>query len=365
MIKTVKKGVIISLILTLFGCSHPTEQGQQYQDGQFDDDLNQVELVKTNTPLNSGFFSEQVKQVLDKSPSMSERYQNLYQLLEMWKKESGDPATLSQYGIEIAQMGGADRYGNVLYTGYFSPVIEIRAKADEQYRYPLYGNPNCGDTCPTREEIYDGALDNQGLILGYSDSLIDNFMMEVQGSGFVHYGDTDKLEYFAYNGKNNKAYVSIGRILIERDEVAKEDMSLKAIKDWVKLQDEETVFELLEQNPSFVFFAAKDASPVVGTAGIPLVAGASVAGDRSLLPMGTPILAEVPQIDLQGKWNGKYELKLMLVLDTGGAVKKGHFDLYYGIGEQAGVEAGHNKYFGRAWKLGLSGSDTEQPWLVN
>ncbi len=85
--------------------------------------------------------------------------------------------------------------------------------------------------------------------------MIDPFMMEVQGSGFVHFEDDDTLEYFAYAGKNNKAYVSIGRILIERGEVPREKMSLKAIKEWVMANDEATVRELLEQNPSYVFFA--------------------------------------------------------------------------------------------------------------
>ncbi|MCV5961197.1 MltA domain-containing protein, partial [Escherichia coli] len=80
------------------------------------------------------------------------------------------------------------------------------------FKYPVYGKPNCSSDCPTRAEIYNGALDGQGLVLGYAPNRIDPFMMEVQGSGYVHFEDDDTLEYFAYAGKNNKAYVSIGRI---------------------------------------------------------------------------------------------------------------------------------------------------------
>eukprot|EP00095_Tigriopus_kingsejongensis_P001353 snap_masked-scaffold1227_size54431-processed-gene-0.0 protein:Tk01353 transcript:snap_masked-scaffold1227_size54431-processed-gene-0.0-mRNA-1 annotation:"murein transglycosylase" len=58
----------------------------------------------------------------------------------------------------------------------------------------------CDKECPTREEIYNGALEGQGLELGYSANRIDPFMMEVQGSGFVHFGDDDTLQYFAYAG---------------------------------------------------------------------------------------------------------------------------------------------------------------------
>ena len=47
----------------------------------------------------------------------------------------------------------------------------------------------------------------------------------------------------------------------------------------------------------------------------------------------------------------------------GGAVKKGHLDLYHGMGEKAGVAAGHYKHFGRVWKLGLHHGPTAAPWL--
>ncbi|KOO10643.1 murein transglycosylase, partial [Vibrio xuii] len=87
--------------------------------------------------------------------------------------------------------------------------------------------PNCGSNCPTRAQIYAGALEGQGLELGYAPNRIDPFLMEVQGSGFVHFEDDDTLEYFAYGGKNNKAYVSIGKVLIERGQVPREKMSMK------------------------------------------------------------------------------------------------------------------------------------------
>ena len=51
------------------------------------------------------------------------------------------------------------------------------------------------------------------------------------------------------------------------------------------------------------------------------------------------------------------------VLDVGGAVKRGHLDLYHGMGEKAGVAAGHYKHFGRVWKLGLHHGPTAAPWL--
>ncbi|MBV7300037.1 murein transglycosylase A [Enterovibrio paralichthyis] len=342
---------VVGISLLLAACARPTDRGQQYVDGSFDEVLNPVSIIASDKPRDYSLFPGQLEKVETLSPRLSTPNQALYDSVKTWLAESGEPTALADYGISLEQMGGGDSYGNVLFTGYFSPVIEMRHQPDAEYRYPVYAMPECGERCPTREEIYNGALDGMGLELGYSASLIDNFIMEVQGSGFIHFGDTDNLEYFAYGGKNGHPYVSIGKVLIERDEVPREKMSLKAIKDWVALQDEATVEELLNQNPSYVFFTPKAAHPVTGTAGVPLLAGASVAADREYLPMGSVLLAEVPQLDEQGNWNGQHVLKLLMALDTGGAVKKNHLDLYHGMGEKAGIDAGHHKHFGRVWKL--------------
>ncbi|NVC63978.1 murein transglycosylase A [Vibrio sp. 05-20-BW147] len=348
----------------LFGCAQPTDRAQQYLDNEFSDVLNRVDVVRSDKPRDFTEFQRQSEAVISNSPSLANLYQPLYERLNEWVLQSGDPSELGAYGIETAQLGGGDKQGNVLFTGYFSPVMELRHQADERFKYPVYAKPDCSEDCPTRAQIYDGALDGLGLELGYAENMIDPFIMEVQGSGFVHFEDDDTLEYFAYAGKNNKAYVSIGRVLIERDQVAREKMSLKAIKDWVLANDEATVQELLEQNPSFVFFEPRAAAPVTGSAGIPLLPMASVAGDRTIFPMGTPILAEVPLLNADGTWSGAHQLRLLIVLDTGGAVKQNHLDLYHGMGPRAGTEAGHYKHFGRVWKLGLENSPTQAPWAL-
>lgn len=361
----IKRFFSYATLALLFGCAQPTDRAQQYLDDEFPQTLNKVDSVVSNSPRDFSAFATQSEQVVARSASMAAIYQPLYEKLHEWILQSGDPAELAQFGIQTAQLGGGDKQGNVLFTGYFSPVMELRHTADEVFRYPVYALPECDDDCPTRAEIYAGALDGLGLELGYSANLIDPFIMEVQGSGFVHFEDDDTLEYFAYAGKNNRAYVSIGRVLIERGFVERADMSLKAIKEWVLANDEATVKELLEQNPSYVFFRPNAAAPVTGSAGIPLLPMASVAGDRTLFPMGTPILAEVPLLNADGTWSGAHQLRLLIVLDTGGAVKQNHLDLYHGMGPRAGIEAGHYKHFGRVWKLGLEHSPTQAPWALS
>ncbi len=72
---------------------------------------------------------------------------------------------------------------------------------------------------------------------------------------------------------------------------------------------EAEVRELLEQNPSFVFFKPQSFAPVKGASAVPLVGRASVASDRSIIPPGITLLAEVPLLDNNGKFNGQYELR--------------------------------------------------------
>ena len=336
----------------------PTEQikseqsfGKQASNQQFTQVINPVASVQSDKPRDYSLFTLQMNQVKQRSSAMVRRHNGLYQQVENWAEQSGDPATLAQFGINVAQMGGSDGQGNVMFTGYFSPVMKIRHHPDATYKYPLYAMPRCQGRCPSRAQIYAGALANQGLEIGYSKSMLDNFMLEVQGSGFVYFEDGGDKQYFGYAGKNGHAYISIGKVLIERGEVAREDMSLEAIRKWAEQQDESTLRELLEQNPSFVFFQAHEKLDVIGSAGIPLLGGAAVAGDRDYLPMGSVILAEVPQLDANGVWTGHHVLKLLMVLDTGGAVKKNHLDLYHGLGVQAGKNAGYYKHFGRVWVL--------------
>ncbi|WP_305371603.1 murein transglycosylase A [Photobacterium leiognathi] len=371
-----RKATIALILFGLAGCASddavkPNEPAEiqknplahQYLGNYFSHVLNRVSTIKSDKPRDYTTFAPQAEMVVTRSPSMARKYGPLYKQLEKWISAGGDPSKLASYGIEAAQMGGGDNRGNVMFTGYYSPVIELRHTPNAEFRYPVYAMPKCNGRCPSRAEIYNGALKGKGLELGYSKSMLDIFMMEVQGSGFVHYEDNDQLEYFGYNGKNGHRYVSIGRVLIDRGEVPKEKMSLKAIQEWVSTHSESQVRELLEQNPSFVFFKPHKSLDVKGSAGIPLLANAAVAADRKYIPMGSALLAEVPELDAQGNWTGKHVLRLLLALDTGGAVKKNHLDLYHGMGKQAGTDAGHYKHFGRVWRLGLEGTATQDPWL--
>ncbi|WP_455815322.1 murein transglycosylase A [Pseudomonas graminis] len=343
-----------TLLALLAGCSSkPTDRGQQYKDGTLDQPLALVNQPNAKgRPVNGKDFADQVSQIRSASAGMYSRQSGTYSAIESWLMAGGDTRQLRQFGLDAYQMEGTDNYGNVQFTGYYTPVVQARYTRQGEFQYPLYRMPprGKGRKLPSRADIYSGALDER-FIAGYSNSLMDNFIMDVQGSGYVDYGDGRPLTFFGYGGKNGHPYRSIGKVLIDRGEVKREDMSMQAIRHWGETHSPAEVRELLEQNPSFVFFKPENFAPVRGASAVPLVAKASVAADRALIPPGTALLAEIPLLDNNGKFTGKYEMRIMVSLDVGGAIKGQHFDIYQGIGPDAGHMAGWFNHYGRVWVL--------------
>ncbi|ATZ12486.1 murein transglycosylase A [Erwinia amylovora] len=342
-----------TLLALLAGCSSkPTDRGQQYKDGKLIQPLALVNQPNAKgRPVNGKDFADQVAQIRFASAGLYSRQSVTYSAVQSWLMAGGDTRQLRQFGLNAFQMEGTDNYGNVQFTGYYTPVVQARYSRQGEFQYPLYRMPNKKRSrLPSRAEIYSGAL-GEGYVAGYSNSLMDNFIMDVQGSGYVDFGDGRPLKFFGYGGKNGHPYRSVGKVLIDRGEVKQEDMSMQAIRQWGEQHSEAEVRELLEQNPSFVFFKPEDFVPVRGASAVPLIAKASVAADRALIPAGTALLAEIPLLNNNGKFTGKYEMRMMVSLDVGGAIKGQHFDIYQGVGREAGHMAGWFNHYGRVWVL--------------
>lgn len=325
--------------------------GAQYQGRKFISEQTPLALSqgvnRTGKIINTRDFVQQLRYVNAYSKRIASAYGSTYDKMSRWLASGGNVQDLSKYGIQTRQMRGHDGYQNVLMTGYFIPVIEAKQFPQGEFRHPVYRIPKHNRKY-TRAQIYAGALAGQGLELAYSNSQLDNFLMEVQGSGFMRVDG--QLRHFAYGDKNGYGYTSIGRLLVEAGEIAKEKMSTQAIKQWAK-RNPSRLQALLEKNQSYVYFREDPTFEVKGSAGVPLVALASVASDTNLVPSGSVLLVEMPLIDQNGNWTGKHELRLMVALDRGGAVKGQHFDLYQGIGDKAGDTAGLLKHYGRVWVL--------------
>lgn len=344
-------GWVLAITMLTSCKNYPTEQGQQYLNGQLPTVLN-LSQPTLGTPINIDDYLQQVKMIEQVSPSLYKKNIATYQAINQWIASHFTTNEFNKVGLSSYQLAGQDNWGNVHLTGYYTPVLQARHQADEQFRYPLYAKPeHWRGKLPTRQDIYNGALSNQQLEIAYTRSLMDNFIMEVQGSGYIDFENGEPLVFLGYSGKNGHPYQSIGRLLIEKGEIDRDKISMQAIKAWADKQDEATIINLLQQNASAVFFKPQYNAKVVGSTGIPLIAKASVASDQSIIPAGSVMLVDVPLLDENGIYDGQRELRLMIALDIGGAIKGQHLDIYQGIGDEAGHQAGYYNHYGRVWLI--------------
>ena len=85
--------------------------------------------------------------------------------------------------------------------------------------------------CPiTIGEIEDGAIAGRGLEICWLKSQTDLLFSQIQGSARVRLedGSTIRINYDAHNGY---PYTAVGRILIDRGIIPKEQMSMQRIRE--------------------------------------------------------------------------------------------------------------------------------------
>jgi membrane-bound lytic murein transglycosylase A len=238
-----------------------------------------------------------------------------------------------------------------LFTGYFEITLNGSRKRGGSYQTPLYRRPP-EPGLYTRAEIEDGALAGQGLELLWVDDPVAAFFLEIQGSGRVNLPDGGVIRV-GYDGKNGKPYVPVGRMLIERGELARDKVTMNAIRRWMA-ENPKKAASLRRENPSYVFFReipSLSRSPGEGPLGaqqVPLTAGRSLAVDRAFIPLGAPIW-----IDVRQRFAPNDEIRRLVVAqDTGGAIKgpvRG--DLFWGHGKEAASGAGAMNARGRYYLL--------------
>ncbi len=262
--------------------------------------------------------------------------------------------------------------GAGLFTGYYEASLRGAREKDARYRIPVYGRPadlvmvdlgrfraslrgrviagraEGGELKPyaTRAEIEAGALAGKGLEFLWVDDPVDLFFLHIQGSGRVEMKDGSIL-HLNYAGKNGHDYRSIGAALIARGEISPAEASMPALRKWLTAHPKK-MQEIFEGNPSFVFFQERKEEDPIGTLGVPLTAGRSLAIDRAFLPLGAPVwLDTVAPLDAS-----KPLRRLVVAQDTGGAIKGAvRGDLFWGVGEEAERNAGSMKVRGSYYLL--------------
>lgn len=280
----------------------------------------------------------------------------------------------------LAISAGGDPMG--LFTAYYEPVIEGSLVADPDYPVPLYRRPpelvtvdlglfrpelkgrriagrvKGGRMTPieSRAEIESGALIGRGLELMWLQDPVDAFNLHIQGSGRVRLASGEERRV-GYAGPNGHPYTSLGKLLIKRGLLAREDASAPAIWRWLRANPIVGA-RLMQENASFVFFRflddiiGDDQGPL-GALGAPLTPGRSLAIDKSLLPLGAPYWLETSQPDPADPATQSLPLaRLMVGQDIGGAIKGAvRGDVFWGRGREAGIVAGHMANSGRVYLL--------------
>ena len=244
----------------------------------------------------------------------------------------------------------------LLLTAYFEPELEGRLAPDDLFRHPLFGRPadlidvdppvldptcQCRRTAGrvedgqlrayySRAEIDRGAIGGRGLEIAWASDPIALFVLHVQGSGRLRLAD-GSIVGVGYAGSNGRPYSSLGRTLVSRGLLPVGQASLADIRRYLESVPPEERDALLATNERYTFLRLTEGGPV-GSSGVELTPGRSVATDPRLVPPGAIGYLVTPSVR-----------RFVVSQDTGGAVTGAHADLFLGFGDEAGERAGRTR----------------------
>ena len=267
--------------------------------------------------------------------------------------------------FRIRPHAGANPHPHGFVTGYYEPEAPASPVRSPDFDEPVLGRPldlvqaslQLGPTVYTgarseaggqlqpywsRAEI-DAGRSMAEPILWLRDA-IELFMIQVQGSARVSLPG-GRIARLVYDGRNGHPYESIGRILVSEGHIALADMSLNALKNWVRQAGQGTGAPgraLLHRNPSYIFFKLVEGMDPelgpIGGEGVHLTRLRSLAVDRSVWPYGLPfwLSGHLPSEDGPDR---PFQ-RLMIAQDTGSAIiGAGRGDIFFGSGDAAGQAA--------------------------
>ncbi|HEX8233976.1 MAG TPA: MltA domain-containing protein [Caulobacteraceae bacterium] len=240
--------------------------------------------------------------------------------------------------------------GEGLLTAYYAPVYPARMTRAPPFTAPVRPAPDLAlfrGASPSRAEIE--AAPAPGALAWMRPE--DLFFLQIQGSGVLTLPDGRRLRA-AFAAHNDRPFVGLAKIMLERGLLADEATSAEAIRAWLAAHRGPEADALMRENARYVFFqlAADDGGEPKGAAGVPLPPGRAIAVDRAQHGLGGLywIAAEAPALSGARARYGR----LAAALDTGGAILgMVRADLYLGTGEAAGREAGTVRHRLRMWRL--------------
>ncbi len=267
---------------------------------------------------------------------------------------------------------------DVLFTGYYEPLLYGRLNRTESFRYPVYSRPDdlvtfdrsgkgkekkgigrdTGNAIVpyfNRQQIEErGPSGINAAPIAWVNDPIALFFLQIQGSGKISL-DSGNMINVHYQISNGHPYKSIGKYLIDKKKLSKETVSMQSIREYLNGHPDE-VDDIFNYNPRYIFFETMEKGPV-GCFNIELTPGRSVALDRQAAPAGALVLiqAQKPKVDTSGKISEWVRFsRFLLNQDTGSAIKgPGRADIFWGNGIYAELAAGYMKHPGNLYFLVL------------
>lgn len=261
-----------------------------------------------------------------------------------------------------------------LMTGYYEPLLKINRTKTADHQIPILSTPDdliivdLASLYPSLKGMrLRGKLQGRKLIpyddrshivqrkdldkyaIGWSDDPVAVFFLQIQGSGRLETAEGNTIRV-GYDDQNGHPYKAVGSWLVRKGYLKKHELSMQNIQKWAR-ENPSRVNELLDQNPSFVFFKEREVvdprEGPIGAQGLPLTPKASVAIDRKFVPMGVPLIVHASQSNPALDFT-----RPVVAQDTGGAIRGPlRFDFFWGFGEEAGRNAGKQKSDVSAWLL--------------
>tara|TARA_B100000925_G_scaffold291543_1_gene280002 strand:- start:1529 stop:2755 length:1227 start_codon:yes stop_codon:yes gene_type:complete len=304
--------------------------------------------------------------------------------LQAMKSCSGSKDGLIQFiknNFDPYTVYGKERWGEILMTGYYEPVLKGSKKRTKKYSTAILSPPknlveiklnqfmsedygldfipkksmsaqvtvnDIGQKqitpLPSREEIdFKGALRNKRLEIAYADP-IDTFFLHIQGSGIVELSSGEEIR-LGYAAQNGRKYEAIGKFM--KDKIKPEDMSMQKIEEVLRKEGKKYTRNIFSKNPSYVFFKKLNGRSKT-TIGADVTDLRTIAVDDRYFPLGLLAHISYPLPGIPPEKLTKSSPRsehFVFAQDTGGAIKgPGRADLFWGRGKKAKMKAGKMRH---------------------
>lgn len=305
----------------------------------------------------------------------TQKTQRLYKNLCQKAKDAKDAKEFLLKEFEPYKINTSDGKDEGLLTGYYEPNLNGSLTKTDRFKYPIYKTPDdlievdLSSIYPSlknyrlrgrlvgnkvvpyysREEF--GKKDISADVICYTDSKVDLFFLEIQGSGRVTL-QNGKTIYVGYANQNGRRYRAIGRYLVQIGALKIEEVSLQSIRKWLQ-EHPERQDEVFNYNKSVVYFEQREEA-ASGALGLELTPKRSIAVDRRYIPLGSMLY-------LNASLNKDSVIShVVQAQDTGGAIKGAiRADIFLGFGKKAMNVAGELKAPLKLWIL-MPKEDKEQ-----